>query len=149
MERLANDPDVKLTEELPLKGSGEQHIQIIDAVTNNKEMVLQLNIPNDGSIKGLPADALVEIPVVVSGGGVQGVIVGEIPPLVMHNVIVPRWIRMENIHNAYLTGDRRPLLLSLMDDPRTTSYEQAKGLLDTLFDQPWNREAAEHYKWNL
>lgn len=49
--------------------------------------------------------------------------------------------------DAYLTGDRRPLLLSLMDDPRTRSYDQAKGLIDTLLEQPWNEAAARHYKW--
>jgi alpha-galactosidase len=147
MECLARDPNVKLAEELPLNRSGEQHIQIIDAVTNDRETMLQLNIPNNGSIKGLPDDVLVEIPAVASGRGVHGLIVGEMPPLVMHNVLIPRWVRMENILNAYLTGDRRPLLLSLMDDPRTTSYDQARGLIDTLFDQPWNTEAAEHYSW--
>ena len=147
MQRLANDPDVVLSEEMPLKTSGEQHIKIVDAIANDKETVLELNIPNNGCIKGIPDDVLVEIPAVASGGGIQGVMVGNMPPRVMHNVLIPRWVRMENILEAYLTGDRKPLLLSLMDDPRTRSYEQAKGLLDILFDQPWNEEAAKHYRW--
>ena len=109
--------------------------------------MLELNIPNNGCINGIPDDVLVEIPVVVSGGGFQGVMVGDFPARVMHNVMIPRWVRMENILEAFLTGDRRPLVLSLMDDGRTQSYEQAKGLIDLLLDQPWNEEAAKHYRW--
>ena len=109
-------------------------------------MILQLNIPNNGAIEGIPDDVLVEIPAVVNGRGIHGVQVGKMPPLVMNNVLMPRMARMENILDAYLTGDRRPLLLSLMDDPRTTSYDQAQGLLDALFAQPWNEEAAKHYQ---
>ena len=147
MKGFARDPDVVLTEELPLKVSGEQHIRIIDAIANDKETMLELNIPNNGCINGIPDDVLVEIPVVVSGGGFQGVMVGDFPARVMHNVMIPRWVRMENILEAFLTGDRRPLVLSLMDDGRTQSYEQAKGLIDLLLDQPWNEEAAKHYRW--
>ena len=147
MKRLANDPDVVLTDELPLEVSGEQHIRVVDAIGNDKETILELNVPNNGSIKGIPDDVLVEIPAVASGGGIQGVMVGAIPGRIMHNVLIPRWVRMENILEAYLTGDRRPLLLSLTDDPRTQSYQQAKGLLDVLFDQPWNADASKHYRW--
>ncbi len=147
MKRFANDSSVVLTKELPLEASGEQHIRIIDAIANDKETILELNIPNNGCIKGIPDDVLVEVPVVVSGGGIQGVVVGDFPPRIMHNVMLPRMVRMENILEAFLTGDRRPLLLSLMDDGRTRSYEQAKGLIDLLLDQPWNEEAAKHYRW--
>ncbi len=147
MQRLANDSDAVLMKELPLTASREQHIKIIDAIANDKETIFQLNIPNSGCIKGIPDDVLVEIPAVASGGGIRGCMIGNMPPRIMHNVLVPRWVRMENILEAYLTGDRRPLLLSLLDDPRTRSYEQARGLIDILFDQPWNEEAAKHYKW--
>ena len=146
MAKLAASPDVSLLEELPLECSGEQHIRIIDAIANDKETTLQLNIPNNGSIKHIPDDVLVEIPAVVSGQGIRGEIIGEMPALVTHNVLIPRWVRMENILGAYLTGDRRPLLLSLMDDPRSQSFAQARELIDVVLDQPWNREAAKHYR---
>lgn len=146
MATLASTPDSPLLEELPLQASGEQHIQVVDAITNDNELILQLNIPNNGAIAGIPDDVLVEIPAVVNGRGIHGVQVGKMPPLVMNNVLLPRMARMENILDAYLRGDRRPLLLSLMDDPRTQSYDQAKGLLDTLLEQPWNVEANKHYR---
>lgn len=45
-----------------------------------------------------------------------------------------------------LKWDRKTLVLMLMNDPRTRSFEQAKRLIDTLLAQPWNVEAAAHYR---
>ena len=146
LARLAGEPGASLLEEFPLKRHSEQHIQIIDAMANDHEMHLQLNVPNRGAIEGIPDDVLVEIPVVVNGRGIQNVPVGRLPPLIVNNVLLPRLARMENLHDAFLRGDRRPLLLSLMDDPRTRTFEQARDLIDTILAQPWNKEADEHYR---
>ena len=113
---------------------------------NDCETKLQLNVPNNGAIHGIPDDVLVEIPALVNGRGIQSVMVGELPPLIVNNVLLPRLARMENLHDAFLRGDRRPLLVSLMDDPRTRSYEQARDLIDTILAQPWNKEANQHYQ---
>ena len=147
MNELASNPSVSLTKEFPPVVSGEQHIPLIDAIANDKEMTLQLNIPNKGALMGVPDDVVVEIPAVASGRGVQGVHVGKTPKRLMSYVMVPRMRRMEQILQAFLEGDRKSLLLMLMEDPRTRSLEQAKALLDELLAQPWNSEAAAHYKW--
>lgn len=146
LSRLADSPDTSVLEAFPLKSSGEQHIKIIDAIVNDRETSLQLNVPNNGTICGIPDDVIVEIPALVNGRGIQNVRVGELPPLIVNNILLPRLSRMENLHDAFLRGDRRPLLLSLMDDPRTRSYEQASDLLDTILAQPWNKAADEHYR---
>ena len=126
--------------------SGEQHIPIIDAIANDKEMTLQLNIPNRGSIVGIPDDVVVEIPAVVSGRGIQGVQIGELPKRLMSYVLIPRMRRMEHILQAFVERDRKSLLFMLMEDPRTTSFEQAEALVDELLAQPWNSDAATHYE---
>jgi alpha-galactosidase len=64
----------------------------------------------------------------------------------MNNVVLPRVLKMENILDAFLRGDRKTLVLTLMDDPRTKSYDQAARLIDTLLNQSWNAEAAAHYR---
>ena len=144
--QLAKQPTAALIEKHPLQSSGEQHISIVDAMVNDKETVLELNVPNDGCLDGVPDDVLVEIPVLVSGRGLQGVRVGRLPASVMNHSMLPRLIRLENILNAYMNRDRKTLVLMLMDDPRTRSFEQAKRLIDTLLAQPWNAGAAEHYR---
>lgn len=52
MFELAKDESVPASRLLPPVMSGEQHIPIIDAIANDKEMKPQLNIPNKGAISG-------------------------------------------------------------------------------------------------
>ena len=146
LARVGEDPDASVLEEFPRKRHQEQHIQIIDAMVNDRNMRLQLNVPNKGAIEGISDDVLVEIPVVVNRDGIHNMEVKPLPPLIFNNVLLPRLARMENLHDAFLRGDRRPLLLSLMDDPRTHSFKQASDLIDTILAQPWNKEADEHYR---
>jgi len=147
MQELFNNPKASLTEAFPPVMSGEQHIPIVDAIANDKEMTLQLNVPNRGAISGIPDDVVVEIPVLVSARGIQPIHVGALPKRLMLDVIVPRMMRMERILEAFVDGDRKALLLSIMEDHRTKSFEDVKALLEELLAQPWNEEAAKHYKW--
>lgn len=147
LRALVKDRSVSLMKEFPPVMSGEQHIPIINAIENDKDTILQLNVPNNGSIFGIPDDVIVEIPVVVSGRGIQGLHIGNLPKRLMLYVLIPRMRRMEQILQAFLERDRNSLLLMLMEDPRTRSLEQAKNLLEDLLAQPWNFDAANYYKW--
>ncbi len=146
MEKLADADPQECIKELPPTRSGEQHIPIIDAIVNDKETALQLNIPNNGSISEIPDNVVVEIPVVVDGKGIRGMPVGELPRSLMVHVMTQRMNRMEQILQAFLEGDRKGLFFMLMEDHRTRSLEHAKALLDDLFSKPWNSDAAKHYK---
>jgi len=146
MQDLYKDSSAPLTREFPPVMSGEQHIPLIDSIANDREAILQLNIPNRGVISGIPDDVVVEIPTVVSGRGVQGVHIGELPKRLMLYVMIPRMLRMERILQAFKDGDRKSLVLMLMDDPRTESYEKTYALVEELLAQPWNTEAADHYR---
>ena len=146
MLQLASSPSTSLTKEFPPVMSGEQHIPVIDAIAHDQETMLQLNIPNRGSIPDIPDNVVVEVPALVNGRGIQGVHVGELPKRLMSYVLMPRMGRMERVLQAFLDGDRKSLLLMLMEDPRARSLEQAKALLDELLAQPWNSEAAAHYR---
>jgi alpha-galactosidase len=146
MERLADANFKESIKEFPPTKSGEQHIPIIDAIVNDKKTTLQLNIPNNGSISGIPDNVVVEIPVVVDGKGIKGIHVGELPRCLMVHVMAQRMNRMEQILQAFLDGDRKGLFLMLMEDQRTKSPEQAQTLLDELLSKPWNSDAAKHYR---
>jgi alpha-galactosidase len=144
---LAGQPEVALLERFPPSHRHEQHIPFIEAIAADRETKLQLNVPNRGAIPGIPDDVLVEIPTLVSGRGIQNVQVDPLPPRLMNNMLLPRMLVMENLHQAFLDGDRKTLVLMVANDPRTRSYEQAKDLVDTLLAQPWNAEADRHYRW--
>ncbi|MEM2092110.1 MAG: alpha-glucosidase/alpha-galactosidase, partial [Candidatus Bathyarchaeia archaeon] len=147
MVEAANDPSVQMTSIFPPVMSGEQHIPIIDAIVNDRETKLQLNVPNMGAINGIPDNVAVEIPVLVSGRGIQPIHIGSLPKRLMLHVMIPRMLRMEQILQAFLDGDIKSLLLMLMEDHRTKSFEGAKSLISEILAQPWNSEAAKHYKW--
>lgn len=147
MIEAAKDQSIQLTSIFPPVMSGEQHIPIIDAIANDKETKLQLNVPNKGAIDGIPDDVVVEVPVIVSGRGIQPIHVGSLPKRLMLHVMIPRMLRMEQILQAFLEGDRKSLLLMLMEDHRTKSFENTKSLIDEILAQPWNFDAAKHYKW--
>jgi len=146
-KRLFGDPTSSLTKEYPPVMSGESHIPIVDAIVNDKERVLELNIPNMGAISGIPDGIVVEVPAVVNGKGIRGMQVGELPKRLMLDVMMPRMMRMERILQAFLDGDRKGLLLGILEDHRSKSFERAKALLEEILAQPWNEEASRHYKW--
>ncbi|MGQ9781923.1 MAG: family 4 glycosyl hydrolase [Nitrososphaeria archaeon] len=149
LERLrswAKDPTTALTKVYPPIPSGEQHVPLMEAIADDKKTTLQLNVPNNGAIPGIPDDVVVEVPTVVDGTGVKALPVGRLPRRLMHHVLEPRMLRMEQILQAFLEGDRESLLLTIAEDRRTSSLEKAKALLEELLRQPWNLEAARHYK---
>jgi alpha-galactosidase/6-phospho-beta-glucosidase family protein len=65
----------------------------------------------------------------------------------MLDVMIPRMLRMEMILHAFLCGDRKSLLLTILEDHRSKSFERSKEMLDKILAQPWNREASRHYRW--
>jgi len=146
MSEVATNESGPLTKGFPPALSSEQHIPIIDAIVNDKERLLQLNVLNEGTISGIPRDVVVEIPVIVNRRGIQGLPVDNLPKRLLYNIIIPRMRRMEQVLHAFLEGEKKSLLLLLMEDPRTGSYEKAKALLDKLLSQSWNSEAANCYK---
>lgn len=144
--RQALDSGAPISSVYPLESSGEQHIPFINAVVSDRYERFTLNVPNNGCVPGIPDDVLVEIPVLASGGGAQGLRMNPLPRRLMDNVMAPRIRTLDNLHEAYRNGDRSLLVLELMHDHRTRSFEQAKGLIDTLLKQPWNADADAHYR---
>ncbi len=149
MYALAKNPKASLLQELPPERSDEQIIPFINAVVNDEETRVVINVPNKGAISGIGDDVAVEVPVMVSARGYKHVFSSlELPRRLMLHVMIPRVLRMERILQAFLDGDRKSLVLTLMDDHRTESFEQAKNLVEKLLSLPWNVDANEHYKWN-
>jgi len=151
MRVWASDPAVTLTKEYPPTFSGEQHIPFIDGIVNDKEVQLQLNVPNRGAVSGIPNDVVVEIPTTVGSthGGRKGLTampVGQLPKRLLVHVLMPRMLRMEQILQAFLEGDRTSLLLMITEDQRTRTFEDARTLLEEELEQSWNSKANRHYR---
>lgn len=145
MYSIAQDPGISVTREFPPVLSEEAIVPFIDAVVNDKGTRLVLNVPNNGTITGIPDDVAIEIPVVVKRGGIEREHIGRLPSRLMLYVLIPRWLRMERTLQAFKERDRKSLILMLMDDPRTGSFEKARELIEELLRMPWNSEAEKHY----
>lgn len=110
----------------------ERAVPIIQAVLSNANQYEEaLNLRNDGCIRNLPDEAIVEVPGLVNAGGIRGVHVGALPEGLAS--IMRREIDIQAlVVQAAVRGDRNAALQALLLDPHIHSYAQATHLLDDL-----------------
>jgi alpha-galactosidase len=113
-EKLSSDPHLshKLSHEY---GSG-----IMEAVVTNKPFKLGGNVMNHGFIPNLPANAVVEVPCLVDGNGVQGCYVGELPTQCAAMNMTNINVQLLTIEAA-LTKKRERIYQAAMLDPHTSA----------------------------
>jgi alpha-galactosidase len=145
--QVANDPGVKLTDELGTTKTTEQHVPIIDGLVNDNEGQFQVNIPNKGALAGLPDDVVVEVPALVNKIGIQPLRVEPLPPKLMLEQIYPDWLTMERQLLALETGDKSILLYNVLDWHTTQSYNQAMDFVDALLTKPGNEGMKEYFAY--
>ena len=111
---LSNDPHLshKLTHEY---GSG-----IIEAIYTNKPFQIGGNVLNHGLIPNLPSKAVVEVPCLVDGNGVQGCYVGELPTQCAAMNMTNINVQLLTI-DAALTRKRERIYQAAMLDPHTSA----------------------------
>lgn len=145
--QLASDPNADLVKGIGKNKTSEQQIPIIDALVNNNEGQFQVNVPNNGILKGLPADLVVEVPAIINQKGVQPFVAGSIPPKVMLYQIMPDWLNVERALLAFKTGDRATLLWGALDSHQTQSYDQAFAALNDVLQIESNASMNAHFNW--
>jgi alpha-galactosidase len=83
IREVASDPKRKVSEVFPPVQSGEQIVPIIDSLVNDKPGSYQVNVPNDGALRAIPDNVVVEVPAIIDGKGVRPLAVGWLPETVM------------------------------------------------------------------
>ncbi|MFQ5435294.1 MAG: hypothetical protein ACE5FD_10505 [Anaerolineae bacterium] len=90
---------------------------------------IAVNLPNQGYITNLPGGAIVEIPGLVNGRGVQGVGVGSLPEGIAE--LCRREITVTQLCvDAAVNGDRQAALQCLLLSPGITDMDVAQQILD-------------------
>lgn len=115
---------------------GERLIHIIDAIVHDRILPeLAVNVRNDGLIANLPPWAIVEVPGQISGFGVRGISVGELPEGIA-GILRQRIDQQELTVDAALAGDRQLAVQSLLADPlmANVSIEATEAMLDEVMD---------------
>jgi alpha-galactosidase len=107
--------------------------EIVEAITfNDSYYNHQLNIPNNGGlIPNLPADAIVEVPGIISGAGIQGLGSPALPEGIAE-LCRRELTRSKIIVEAAATGDRDLALQALLLDPMITDIDTARAILKDL-----------------
>ena len=94
---------------------------------------IAVNLPNKGYISNLPDGAVVEVPGLVTGLGVQGVGVGPLPEGVAE--LCRREITVTQLCvDAAVNGDRQAALQCLLFSPGITDMDVAQQILDNYLN---------------
>lgn len=114
--------------------SGERAFDIIKGLTcNTNELIESANLPNQGYITNLPEDAIVEVPIVVSGNGIHGLGLGPLPSGIA--AICSAQIHIQQLAvKAGVTGDENLAFQALLTDPNVPSAKAARKIFDELME---------------
>jgi len=105
--------------------------ELIGAIVHNDNYYhQQLNIPNEGLlIPNLPQDAIIEVPGIVSGMGLQGLTFPPLPEGIAE--LCRRELALSSLTiDAVAQGDRNLALQALLLDPMVTDIDTARRILD-------------------
>jgi len=107
----------------------EGAVEIIEARQGNANAYLPaLNIPNRGTLPGLPDWAIVEVPAIVNRLGVRPVSMPALPPAITE--LCRREVALASLAiDAAMSGDRSLALQALLMDPMINDIERAKAIL--------------------
>lgn len=110
--------------------SGEIAFEIIeDMLADKKSFRLSVNIPNKNFVKGVPEDAVVEVPCTVDAKGIHGMTCEPLPEPVVAMCAHQTHIQ-ELCVDAAVKGSRKLALEALLIDPVIHSASAAEKILD-------------------
>lgn len=119
-------------QKIELKASGEEGIRQIKAILGLEEFVTNVNLPNQGQIKGLPEGTVVETNALFSRDSVKPVTAGKLPDSIQ--ALVERHVlNQETILKAALNKDKKLAFSAFVNDPLVNiDLEQAKKLFKEM-----------------
>jgi alpha-galactosidase len=125
---------VEGTEEFELSSSGEEGIRQIKALLGLGDLVTNVNLPNQGQMKGIPEKSVVETNALFSRDSVRPLLAGEFPPEIQ-NLTIPHVLNHETILKAMLARDREMAFRAFINDPLVTiDLGKARELFDGMLE---------------
>ena len=117
----------------------------MDALAHDRQGIFQVNVPNHGALPGIADDVVVEVPALLSAGGVQPLRLDPLPRRLLNRVLTPKILEMEMNLEVFQSGEARTWFHQLMFDHRTQSPEQAITALRAVVDLPFNARLRERF----
>jgi len=114
-----------------ISGEHEQVVDIIASIRGNKGKVYSVNLPNCGQVPNLPGDAIVEAPGIADSFGLRPIVQRALPASLV-GTLASRFMWVETVVEAALTGSREKFVQALVLDGAVSSLETAENLADDL-----------------
>jgi alpha-galactosidase len=129
-ERIAQMADGVLDVAPLVNAKSEGAAEIIEDIAGaGNRYHVAVNVPNRGYITNLPEGAIVEVPGIVTGAGVQGIGVGALPEGIAE--LLRREIATARLCvDAAVNGNRQAALQCLLLDPVIRDLDVAQQILD-------------------
>ncbi len=124
-------------------GEHEQLVEMIKSLVLDERKVFSVNIPNDGAVRGIPDDAVLELPGVATGLGFSTMHINDFNGP-MKDMIIRRLASVDLTVEAALTGDKKLWAEAMMLDGAVTDYETAEKLVEDFIIE--HREYLPQYE---
>ncbi|MBS4195656.1 family 4 glycosyl hydrolase [Lederbergia citri] len=113
--------------------SNEYAIPIIESIFFDDEIQLNsVNMQNNGAIKGLPDDMVVETQAIVNGQGIKLIpMTVELPTAIIGTIHIQGTIH-KLLLEAFVEQSKTKLLQAILLDPQAPSYYQACAMIDEM-----------------
>jgi alpha-galactosidase len=112
-------------------GEHEQLLEILKSIEYDQRRIFSANLPNQGAVPNLPAEAILELPAATTATGLRPLFMPDFSPLLA--VIINRKLTAAALTvEAALRGDRRLFIEALLADGAVTDPATAAQLADAL-----------------
>lgn len=114
-------------------GEHEQLLSILRSIERDERRVFSANLPNDGAVPNLPADAILELPAVATARGLRPLHLPDFPDTLA--AIITRKLTATRLTvEAALAGDRRLFVEALLADGAVTDPDIARRMGEELLE---------------
>ncbi|MDO5346114.1 MAG: 6-phospho-beta-glucosidase [Lachnospiraceae bacterium] len=131
------DPDLKEKPEALAKRGGARYseaaIHLIDSIYNDRKDVQVVDVRNNGIIPTIPDDAVIETNCVISKDGASPLRDAEVPAHFLGLVEEVKAYEILTIEAA-VSGDRKKVLLALMNHPLVHEVRDARKMIDEMME---------------
>ncbi|MBU3112779.1 family 4 glycosyl hydrolase [Clostridium lacusfryxellense] len=123
------------SEKFELKETGEEGVNLMKALLGIKDMVTNVNMPNNGQVIGLPIGIVVETNALFTKNSIKPILAGKLPDNI-HSLVHRVAMNQETILRATLDKDKKLAFTAFVNDPLVVniSLKDERLLFNEMFD---------------
>lgn len=127
---------VKVDESLFNRSEGEHEelVEMIKSLILDERKIFSVNVPNEGAVKGLPDDAVLELPAVATAMGFRPMMIDGFSDE-LKGIIARRLAPVNPTVTAALTGDKKLWADAMLLDGAVTDVKVAEALVEEFLEE--------------